>query len=93
MYVYICVYVCIYTKIVITICYYIYIYIYIHIHIYIERERYIHIDNINDINDRRGNSKGWKFSCPLNFMGDLPESLTRGLLVGKLLVGGLSVLL
>ena len=37
------------------------------------------------------NSKGWEFSCPLNFIGSLPESLTRGLLVGKLLVGGLGV--
>ena len=32
-------------------------------------------------------SKGWEFSCPLNFIGGLPESLTPGLLVGKLLVG------
>ena len=33
----------------------------------------------------------WEFSCPLNFVGSLPESLTQGLLVGKLLVGGLGV--
>ena len=31
------------------------------------------------------------FSCPLNFIGGLPEDLTRGLLVGNLLVGGLGV--
>ena len=37
------------------------------------------------------NSKGWKFSCPYNFIGSLPEGLTQGLLVGKLLVGGLGV--
>ena len=37
------------------------------------------------------NSKGWEFSCPLKFIGSLPESLTQGLLVGKLLVGGLGV--
>ena len=37
------------------------------------------------------NSKGWEFSCPYNFIGSLPESLTQGLLVGKLLVGGLGV--
>ena len=30
-------------------------------------------------------------SCPLNLIGSLPESLTQGLLVGKLLVGGLGV--
>ena len=35
------------------------------------------------------NSKGWEFSCPLKCIGSLPESLTQGLLVGKLLVGGL----
>ena len=33
-------------------------------------------------------SKGWEFSCPLKFIGSLPEGSTRGLLVGKLLVGG-----
>ena len=37
------------------------------------------------------NSKGWEFSCPYNFVGSLPESFTQGLLVGKLLVGGLGV--
>ena len=37
------------------------------------------------------NSKGWEFSCPFNFIGSLPESSARGLLVGKLLVGGLGV--
>ena len=37
------------------------------------------------------NSKGWEFSCPLNFIGSLPESLTQGLLIGKLLIGGLGV--
>ena len=37
-------------------------------------------------------SKGWEFSCPLNFIGGLPESLTQGPLVGKLLIGGLGVL-
>ena len=36
-------------------------------------------------------SKGWEFSCPYNFIGSLPESLTQGLLVGQLLVGGLGV--
>ena len=35
--------------------------------------------------------KGWEFSCPYNFTGNLPEDLTQGLLVGKLLVGGLGV--
>ena len=25
------------------------------------------------------NSKGWEFSCPLNFIGGLPESLPQGL--------------
>ena len=39
------------------------------------------------------NSKGWEFSCPLNLIGGLPERLTQGLLVGKLLVGGLGVLM
>ena len=37
------------------------------------------------------NSKGWEFSCTYNFIGGLPESLAQGLLVGKLLVGGLGV--
>ena len=37
------------------------------------------------------NSKGWEFPCPYNLIGGLPESLTQGLLVGKLLVGGLGV--
>ena len=37
------------------------------------------------------NSQGWEFSCPLNFIGSLPESLTQGLLIGKLLTGGLGV--
>ena len=32
-----------------------------------------------------------EFSCPLNFTGCLPESLTQGLLIGKLLIGGLGV--
>ena len=32
--------------------------------------------------------RGGKFLCPLNLIGGLPESLTQGLLVGKLLVGG-----
>ena len=36
-------------------------------------------------------SKGWEFSCPYNFIGSLPESSTRGHLVGKLLVSGLGV--
>ena len=36
-------------------------------------------------------SKGWEFSCPLNFIVSLPESLTQGLLIGKLLEGGLGV--
>ena len=35
------------------------------------------------------NSKGCEFSCPSNSIGSLPESSTQGLLVGKLLVGGL----
>ena len=35
--------------------------------------------------------RGGNSSCPLNFIGSLPESLTQGLLVGKLLVGGLGV--
>ena len=39
----------------------------------------------------RGPSKGWEFSCPSNSIGSLSESLTRGLLVGKLFVGGLGV--
>ena len=38
------------------------------------------------------NSKGWEFSCPYNCIGSLPESLTQGLLIGQLLVGGLGVL-
>ena len=38
------------------------------------------------------NLKRWEFSCPSNFIGGSPESSTRGLLVGKLLVGGLAVL-
>ena len=38
------------------------------------------------------NSKGWEFSCPLNFVGSLLESLTQGLLIGKLLIGGLGIL-
>ena len=37
------------------------------------------------------NSEGWELSCPLSFIGSLPESLTRELLIGKLLVGGLGV--
>ena len=37
------------------------------------------------------NSKKCELSCPYNFIGSLPESSTRGLLVGKLLVGGLGV--
>ena len=37
------------------------------------------------------NSKGWEFSCPLNVIVSLPESLTQGLLIGKLLVGGLGI--
>ena len=37
------------------------------------------------------NSQGWEFSCPLNFIRSLPESLTQGLLVGQLLIGGLGV--
>ena len=36
-------------------------------------------------------SEGWELSCPLNLIGSLRESSTRGLLVGKLLVGGLGV--
>ena len=36
-------------------------------------------------------NQGWEFSCPLNFIGSLPESLTQGLLIGKLLIGGLGV--
>ena len=35
------------------------------------------------------NCKGREFSCPLNLIGSLLESLTQRLLVGKLLVGGL----
>ena len=38
------------------------------------------------------NSKGWEFSCLYNFIGSLSESLTHGLLVGKLLVGGLGII-
>ena len=30
---------------------------------------------------------GWEFSCPSNFIGSLPESLTQELLVGGLCVG------
>ena len=29
--------------------------------------------------------------CPLNLIGSLPESLPQGLLIGKLLIGGLGV--
>ena len=36
-------------------------------------------------------SKGWEFSCPFNFIGGLPESLTPGLVVGQLLIGRLAV--
>ena len=35
--------------------------------------------------------RGWEFSCPFNFIRGLPESLTQGLLIGKLLTGGLGV--
>ena len=38
-------------------------------------------------------SERWELSCPLNFIGCLPESLIQGFFVGKLLVGGLGVLL
>ena len=38
------------------------------------------------------NSEGWEFSCPYNLIGSLPESLTQGLLIGKLLIGGLGVI-
>ena len=38
------------------------------------------------------NSKGWELSYPNNCIGSLPESLTQGLLVGKLLIGGLGVI-
>ena len=38
------------------------------------------------------NYKGWELSCPLNCIGSLPESLTQGLLRGKLVVGGLGVI-
>ena len=34
------------------------------------------------------NSKGWEFSCPWTLIGGLPESLTQGFSVGKLLIGG-----
>ena len=37
------------------------------------------------------NSEGWELSYPYNCIGSLPESLTQGLLVGKLLIGGLGV--
>ena len=30
-------------------------------------------------------SKGWEFSCLLNFIGSLPESLTQGPLIGTTL--------
>ena len=36
---------------------------------------------------------GWEFSCPLNLIGSLPESLTQGLLIGQVLIGGLGVLI
>ena len=36
-------------------------------------------------------SKGWELSYPYNCIGSLPESLTQGLLIGKLLIGGLGV--
>ena len=35
--------------------------------------------------------RGWELSYPYNCIGSLPESLTQGLLAGKLLVGGLGV--
>ena len=35
--------------------------------------------------------QGWEFECPYDFIGSLPESLTQGLLTGKLLIGGLGV--
>ena len=34
---------------------------------------------------------GWELAYPYNCIGSLPESLTQGLLVGKLLIGGLGV--
>ena len=37
-------------------------------------------------------SKGREFSCPMNFIGSLPESSTQGLSIGKLLIGGLGAL-
>ena len=49
--------------------------------------------HVRGFDSSRLNSKGWEFSCPLNCIGGLPESLTQGLLVGKLLIGGLGVLL
>ena len=39
------------------------------------------------------NSKGWELSYPYNCIGSLLESLTQGLLVGKLLIGGLGVIM
>ena len=52
--------------------------IYAYIHIYICHKQTL-------------NSKGWELSYPYNCIGSFPESLTQGLLVGKLLVGGLGV--
>ena len=79
---------------------YIYIYIYIHIHTYICIYIYIYTCAQSAYYEFRFqrfwlkqtlNSKGLEVSCLLNFIGSLPESLTQGLLVGKLLIGGLGV--
>ena len=75
--IYIYIYICamcidIYIYICICMCVYIYIYMYILQRVWLKQTL---------------NSKGWEFSRPLNFIGSLPESSTRGLLVGKLLVG------
>ena len=73
---------------------YIYIYIYIYIHMYTHTIRPVHLLRVwvsEGLTQADSNSKGWEFSCPYNCIGCLPESSTRGLLVGRLLVGGLGV--
>ena len=81
----------------------IHIYIIKHIYIYIEREIDIHthvlyVRPVRLLRVRVSvglkqtlQFKGWEFSCLYNSIGSLPESSTRGLLVGKLLIGGLGV--
>ena len=90
--IYIYTYVYIYIYIYIYMC--MYVCMYVHIYIYI----YIYAQSPYEEFGFRGawltqtlNSQGWEFSCPLNLIVSLLESLTQGLLTGKLLVGGLGV--